>query len=111
MLAMTVLNHVSFVQLQIFVNKTCSQWLGVYRLNRDCANICVTASQFMSRDSEYSKKICAICTDICDACVQECEKYTDMEHSNCVLRRVEDVLKNVGKWLDEGQCFPFIRAH
>jgi hypothetical protein len=47
------------------------------QLNRDCANMCMTASQFMSRDSEHSKKICAICADICDLCAEECEKYTD----------------------------------
>ena len=44
------------------------------QLNRDCANMCMTASQFMSRDSEHSKKICAICADICDLCAEECEK-------------------------------------
>lgn len=50
------------------------------QLNRDCADICETASQFMSRDSEYSKKTCAICADICNECAEEYEKYADMEH-------------------------------
>jgi hypothetical protein len=49
------------------------------QLNRDCANICWTASQFMSRDSEYSKQLCNICADICDACEQECEKHKQMD--------------------------------
>ena len=50
------------------------------QLNRDCATICTTASQFMSRDSEHSEKVCTICAVICDECAEECEKYTDMEH-------------------------------
>jgi Domain of Unknown Function (DUF326) len=50
------------------------------QLNRDCANICWTASQFMSRDSEYSKQLCNICADICDACTKECERHIEMEH-------------------------------
>ena len=50
------------------------------QINRDCANICWTASQFMSRDSEYVKQICNVCADICEACAKECERYTDMDH-------------------------------
>src|SRR5215204_5559747 len=49
------------------------------QINRDCANICWTASQFMSRDSEHVKQICNVCADICEACAKECEKYTDMD--------------------------------
>lgn len=48
--------------------------------NRDCANICLTAVAFMSRDSDYAKQICKVCAEICDACAQECEKHTDMDH-------------------------------
>jgi hypothetical protein len=50
------------------------------QINRDCANICWTASQFMSRDSEHVKQICNVCADICEACAKECERYTDMDH-------------------------------
>jgi hypothetical protein len=46
----------------------------------DYANISVTASQFMSRDSEYAKQICNVCADICDTCGVECEKHQTMEH-------------------------------
>ncbi|HEX7208319.1 MAG TPA: four-helix bundle copper-binding protein [Nitrososphaeraceae archaeon] len=50
------------------------------QINRDCANICWTASQFMSRDSKYAIQLCSLCADICDACAIECEKHTTMDH-------------------------------
>lgn len=48
------------------------------RLCLDCADMCVLCSQYMSRDSEFSKKIGGQCADICDACAAECDKF-DMD--------------------------------
>ena len=48
------------------------------QLCRDCADICVLSSQYMSRNSEFSYKICGQCADICDACAVECDKF-DMD--------------------------------
>ena len=50
------------------------------QLDRDCATICWTASQFMSRDREYVKQICNTCTNISDARAEECEKHQHMEY-------------------------------
>lgn len=51
------------------------------QLNRECAAICWTASQFMSMDSGYAKKVCGTCAEICEACAVECEKHAGhMEH-------------------------------
>jgi hypothetical protein len=50
------------------------------QLDRDCASVCWTASQLMSRDSEYVKQICNICAELCDACAEECERHQHMEH-------------------------------
>jgi hypothetical protein len=50
------------------------------QLDRDCATVCWTASQLMSRDSEYVKQICNICAELCDACAEECERHQHMEH-------------------------------
>jgi hypothetical protein len=51
------------------------------QLCHDCATICVTASQVMSRDSDYVKQICNLCANIYDACAAECEKHQQhMEH-------------------------------
>jgi hypothetical protein len=48
------------------------------QLDRDCATVCWTASQLMSRDSEYVKQICNICGELCDACAEECEIHQHM---------------------------------
>jgi hypothetical protein len=48
------------------------------QLCRDCADICVLASQFMSRNSEFSNKMCGQCADICEVCAVECDKF-DMD--------------------------------
>lgn len=50
-------------------------------LNIDCADICRTATGFMSRDSdsEFTDAICAACAEICEACAEECERH-DMDH-------------------------------
>jgi hypothetical protein len=45
------------------------------QLCRDSADICVLSSQYMSRDSEFSKKLCGHCADICEACAAECNKF------------------------------------
>jgi len=50
------------------------------QLDRDCAIICWTASQFMSRDREYVKQICNTCTNICDAHAEECEKHSTVNY-------------------------------
>lgn len=49
------------------------------QLDIDCAEICRTATAFMSRDSEFASDMCAACADICDACADECERH-DMDH-------------------------------
>lgn len=49
------------------------------KLDRDCASICLFAAEAMASDSEFVKKICALCAEICDACATECEKH-QMEH-------------------------------
>ena len=48
-------------------------------LDRDCADMCSLAAQFMSRGSTYAAKFCALCAEICQACGDECAKHK-MEH-------------------------------
>jgi len=50
------------------------------QLNRDCADICAFATQIMARDSKFSKDICSLCAEICQACGDECAKHDDMDH-------------------------------
>jgi hypothetical protein len=44
-------------------------------LDLDCAAICRTAVEFMSRNSDFAVDICAVCADICQACAMECEQH------------------------------------
>jgi Domain of Unknown Function (DUF326) len=74
----------------------------IIKINRDCANICWTASQFMSRDSEYVKQICDVCADICEASVRKCERNTDMNHcQKCTqaCRRCAEECRKVRKYI------------
>ncbi len=50
---------------------------------RDCADICVLAAQFMSRNSEHSKAICKMCADLCEMCAVDCETFKDDHCKNC----------------------------
>jgi hypothetical protein len=34
----------------------------------------------MTYGSEHANAICQLCADICNACAEECEKHSDMEH-------------------------------
>ncbi|CAJ0687054.1 four-helix bundle copper-binding protein [Ralstonia mannitolilytica] len=50
------------------------------RLDLDCADICSTAVDAMSRGSTYVNEVCRLCADICDACAAECAKHG---HEHC----------------------------
>lgn len=45
----------------------------------DCAEICLLSVQYMSRNSAFSKALCNLCADICEACATECDMFKD-EH-------------------------------
>ncbi|WP_428864442.1 four-helix bundle copper-binding protein [Clostridium sediminicola] len=53
------------------------------KLDRDCANICVLAAQFMGRDSEFSKQLCSLCAQICKACGEACANFSQDHCKNC----------------------------
>lgn len=50
------------------------------RLDIDCAAMCRLAVSAMVRDSEFSKAICQLCADICEACARECAQH---DHDHC----------------------------
>lgn len=50
------------------------------RLDRDCADVCWSASAFMSRGSRFAAEVCRVCAEICDACGDECAKH---KHAHC----------------------------
>jgi hypothetical protein len=46
------------------------------KLDMECAAICRTAAQLMSLESEHANAICQLCSDICNACAEECSKHS-----------------------------------
>src|SRR2546421_9402747 len=54
------------------------------RLLADCAEICQTAANFMARASDHHHAICSICSVICEACAESCERVGgDEEMRSC----------------------------
>ncbi|MDN3563558.1 four-helix bundle copper-binding protein [Paeniroseomonas aquatica] len=43
----------------------------------DCAQICVTCADFMTRSSPHHAHICRECADICEGCATLCEAHAD----------------------------------
>jgi hypothetical protein len=47
------------------------------RLLLDCAEICQTSANFMSRMSNFHGQVCGICADVCERCTEDCERFSD----------------------------------
>ena len=52
------------------------------KLDIDCAEICQSASAFVSRDSDHAKHLLKECAEICRRCAEECMKHSHMVHCN-----------------------------
>ena len=50
------------------------------QLERDCIDICITTAKLLARGSQHGMHLMAECAEICDACADECEKHSHMEH-------------------------------
>ena len=50
------------------------------RLDMDCAGLCRLASSYMARDSAYSRDVCRLCVQVCEACGAECARHP---HPHC----------------------------
>lgn len=48
--------------------------------DRDCADICNLAIQYLARGSRHSLAIIGICADICAECAEACDKH---DHDHC----------------------------
>lgn len=44
------------------------------RLLADCGRICLTAADFMVRESDVHRPICGICAEVCRRCADDCER-------------------------------------
>jgi hypothetical protein len=43
----------------------------------DCAQICQTSADFMTRGSALHQRICAACAEVCERCAESCEAFGD----------------------------------
>lgn len=50
------------------------------QLDHECAIICFAAANMMSLGNKHIGALYQECAEICDACADECEKHTHMEH-------------------------------
>lgn len=55
----------------------------------DCAKICNTNADFITRNSTYYPQTCGITADICDECADNCDRFDDDYMKECasVCRR------------------------
>src|SRR5665647_3711750 len=54
------------------------------KLNIDCAQVCSLTASLLARGSDHGKYLINECVEICNACAEECEKHSHMEHcKNC----------------------------
>jgi hypothetical protein len=62
------------------------QMIHCINLNRECSAFCRNAVHIMNIDGRFTKEICLLCAIICEACAEECEKHTHLEHCRlCAL--------------------------
>jgi hypothetical protein len=52
---------------------------GHITLLLDCAEICQTAANFMTRGSSLHVETCRVCAEVCDRCAQSCEQIAEDE--------------------------------
>jgi len=53
------------------------------RLLLDCAEICQTSANYMSRRSDLHAETCAVCADVCERCASQCESFDDEQMRHC----------------------------
>lgn len=55
----------------------------------DCAEICQTSANFMSRGSQMQGAVCGVCADACIRCAEACERFPDDE----VMRKCAEICR------------------
>ena len=55
----------------------------------DCAEICETSANFMSRGSEMQATVCAACAEACERCAEACEQLPEDD----VMRRCAEICR------------------
>ena len=50
------------------------------KLDIDCAQICSLTADLISRGSVHGHHLMKECAEVCNACAEECEMHSHMEH-------------------------------
>jgi hypothetical protein len=50
----------------------------------DCAQMCQTSTDFMTRQSKFHDKVCQVCSEICAKCADSCAALNDDKLADCV---------------------------
>jgi hypothetical protein len=50
------------------------------KLDIDCADVCLLTASLIARGSEHARHLLKECVEICNACANECERHSHMEH-------------------------------
>ena len=50
------------------------------KMNIDCADICQLTASLVARGSDHGHHLMNECAEVCEACAQECEKHSHMDH-------------------------------
>ena len=55
----------------------------------DCATLCQTSTDFMSRQSPLHQEVCRVCAESCEKCAQHCDSFDDdfMKKTAEIIRR------------------------
>jgi len=53
------------------------------KLLQDCAEICQTAANFMTRESALHAEICRTCAEVCEAGAVDCDRFDDDMMRQC----------------------------
>ncbi len=64
----------------------------------DCARICQTSADFLSRSSDSHRVTCEACKKICEKCAEDCRKMSDKEMIYCA-EMCEKCVKSCEKML------------
>lgn len=69
---MIVMEHESDMQLTARCIRQC----------RECADSCLLAAQWVSRQSPLAERACQFCAEVCDVCAETCERHAP-HHALC----------------------------
>lgn len=67
------------------------------KLTQDCAAICLLAMRTMASGSEFTKQVCKLCEDICNACAVECDKHSHLSHCKKCAKACRQCAEECGK--------------